>query len=95
MHPCPLEEMDNHSCGMCFRPDSSAPKALHLRPHTPGDFFDMVIFKNDPERIFNIVDFLRVCSSKTETKPQNNIMMSEQIYFIHLKLRLKNHDLNF
>ncbi len=45
-----LEEVGNHSCGMHFRPEGSAPQALYLQPQTIGDFFYMVVIKDAPQQ---------------------------------------------
>ncbi len=79
LHSWPLEEVGNNSCFVHFRPDSSAPKSLHLRPYTIGDFLTWSLSKMLLKGGLNIVDFLRACSSKTQSKPENNIMTCKQI----------------
>ncbi len=62
MHPWLLEEVSNHSCSMRFRPDSSTPQTLHLRPGTIRDFFYIIIFEDDLQGVEINDDLSNACS---------------------------------
>ncbi len=74
-----LEEVGNHSCGVHLRPDSTVLHTLHLRPHSIGDFSTWSSSKMLLKQVLIIIDFLRACSIKTESKLENNMITFKQI----------------